>query len=313
MAQIPRVLKNFSLFIDGRGMAGLIQTMTLPTLTTKMEEFRGGGMDAPIELDMGMEKLEGTFELAEYNPDVIALFGLASADTQLTARGAIRSDGEAEHLASVGTSAEHRDGGGLDATGRRRRDRHSRSGEIARALGSDRDGQDAVSGALMAEAWSDEHPRRKADSVLSSQESVSAFIGASRVVDAADHVGDRCAFISACGDADHDADRTGLVVDQVQRGLQGAGNAETCHLTTPGNQYRSVEWKERGISVRRCADKTDNAGAHGLNWPGSSVNLEHLHTMEEGCSHVENPPVSSGYGPSSACRCHPAVQPHANF
>ena len=94
MAQIPRVLKNFSLFIDGRGMAGLIQTMTLPTLTTKMEEFRGGGMDAPIELDMGMEKLEGTFELAEYNPDVIALFGLASADTQLTARGAIRSDGE---------------------------------------------------------------------------------------------------------------------------------------------------------------------------------------------------------------------------
>ena len=59
-----------------------------------MEEFRGGGMDAPVELDMGMEKLEGTFELAEYNPDIIALFGLASADTRLTARGAMRRDGE---------------------------------------------------------------------------------------------------------------------------------------------------------------------------------------------------------------------------
>lgn len=95
MAQIPRVLKNFSLFVDGRGLAGTIQTLTLPTLTTKMEEFRGGGMDAPVELDMGMEKLEGTFELAEYNPDIIALYGLASPDTQLTARGAMRRDGEA--------------------------------------------------------------------------------------------------------------------------------------------------------------------------------------------------------------------------
>lgn len=95
MAQIPRILKNFSLFVDGRGLAGTIQTLTLPTLTTKMEEFRGGGMDAPVELDMGMEKLEGSFELAEYNPDIIALYGLASADAQLTARGAMRRDGEA--------------------------------------------------------------------------------------------------------------------------------------------------------------------------------------------------------------------------
>lgn len=94
MAQIPRVLKNYSLFVDGRGLAGTIDTLTLPTLTTKMEEFRGGGMDAPVELDMGMEKLEGSFVLAEYNPDIVSLFGLASANTQLTARGALRRDGE---------------------------------------------------------------------------------------------------------------------------------------------------------------------------------------------------------------------------
>ncbi len=94
MAQIPRVLKNFSLFVDGQGLAGTIDTLTLPTLTTKMEEFRGGGMDAPVEVDMGMEKLEGTFVLLEYNPDIIALYGLASASTQMTARGAMRRDGE---------------------------------------------------------------------------------------------------------------------------------------------------------------------------------------------------------------------------
>lgn len=94
MAQIPRILKNYSLFVDGRGLAGTVQTLTLPTLTTKMEEFRAAGMDAPVEIDMGMEKLEGTFELAEYNPDIIALYGLAGADKQLTARGAMRRDGE---------------------------------------------------------------------------------------------------------------------------------------------------------------------------------------------------------------------------
>jgi P2 family phage contractile tail tube protein len=94
MAQIPRILKNFSLFVDGRGLAGTIDTLTLPTLTTKGEEVRAGGMDAPIEHDMGMEKLEGTFQLLEYNPDIIALYGLSAADKQLTARGAMRRDGE---------------------------------------------------------------------------------------------------------------------------------------------------------------------------------------------------------------------------
>jgi P2 family phage contractile tail tube protein len=96
MAQIPRVLKNFSLFVDGRGLAGTVSTLTLPTLTTKMEEFRGGGMDAPVEIDMGMEKLEASFELFDYDENVLGLYGLADgAATQLTARGALRRDGEA--------------------------------------------------------------------------------------------------------------------------------------------------------------------------------------------------------------------------
>ena len=35
---IPRVLKNFNLFVDGRGLAGTVSTLTLPKLSTKMEE-----------------------------------------------------------------------------------------------------------------------------------------------------------------------------------------------------------------------------------------------------------------------------------
>jgi P2 family phage contractile tail tube protein len=96
MAQIPRVLKNFSLFVDGRGLAGTVSTLTLPTITTKMEEFRGGGMDAPVEIDMGMEILETSFELFDYEENVLALYGLANGSaTQVTARGALRRDGDA--------------------------------------------------------------------------------------------------------------------------------------------------------------------------------------------------------------------------
>lgn len=94
MAIVPRVLKNFNLTVDGRGYAGVVSTLTLPVLTTKMEEYRGGGMDAPIEIDQGMEKLECEFELFDYDENVLSLYGLADgAATQVTARGALRRDG----------------------------------------------------------------------------------------------------------------------------------------------------------------------------------------------------------------------------
>ncbi len=93
---IPRVLKNFNLFVDGRGYAGVVEQLTLPKLTTQMEEYRGGGMDAPVEIDLGQEKLEASFQLFEYDPNVMRLWGLADgAATQVTVRGGMRRDGEA--------------------------------------------------------------------------------------------------------------------------------------------------------------------------------------------------------------------------
>ena len=65
---IPRKLKHFNLFVDGRGYAGKIEELTLPKVTIKAEEFRAGGMDAPMEIDLGMEKLEAEFTLAMRTP-----------------------------------------------------------------------------------------------------------------------------------------------------------------------------------------------------------------------------------------------------
>ena len=49
----PRVLKGFNLFVDGRGYAGKVEELELPKLTIKTEEFRSGGMVAPVELGRG--------------------------------------------------------------------------------------------------------------------------------------------------------------------------------------------------------------------------------------------------------------------
>ena len=87
------ILKNMALFVDGRGYAGNVEELTLPKLTLKTEEFRNGGMDAPIEIEMGMEKLECEFTLTRFDKDVLKLFGLAPGKAiPLTIRGAIVSD-----------------------------------------------------------------------------------------------------------------------------------------------------------------------------------------------------------------------------
>ncbi len=72
-----QVRKNFNLFVDGRGYAGQVEEFNAPKLSLKLEEFRAGGMAAPVELTMGMEKLECDFSLVSYDKDVLKQFNLA--------------------------------------------------------------------------------------------------------------------------------------------------------------------------------------------------------------------------------------------
>ena len=58
--ETPRVLKNMNLFVDGRGYAGRVDEIELPKLTLKTEEHRAGGMDVPVLIDLGMDKMEST-------------------------------------------------------------------------------------------------------------------------------------------------------------------------------------------------------------------------------------------------------------
>lgn len=86
------VRKNLNLFVDGRGYAGQLSEFTPPALALTTEDFRGGGMDAPIEIEMGMERLEASFALIAYDRDVLALWGVAPGQqVQFTVREALES------------------------------------------------------------------------------------------------------------------------------------------------------------------------------------------------------------------------------
>ena len=91
--QLPRVLKNMNLIIDGTGYAGRVDEITLPVLTLATEDHRAGGMDMPAELDMGMERLEAAMTVSDFNPDIFRSFG--SLDKPITVRGATQRQGDA--------------------------------------------------------------------------------------------------------------------------------------------------------------------------------------------------------------------------
>ena len=95
------VLKNINLFVDGRGYAGQVQSVSPPVLSLKTEEFMAGGMAGPIELSMSMEKMESSFTLSAYDLDILALFGVAEgSQVNFTIRGVLESfDGTTKAVA----------------------------------------------------------------------------------------------------------------------------------------------------------------------------------------------------------------------
>lgn len=86
------VLKNINAFVNGFGYAGQVADFNPPDLSLVTEDFRAGGMDAAVKLDMGMEALETSFNLLTYAPNALVSFGVAEGNTiPLILRGALES------------------------------------------------------------------------------------------------------------------------------------------------------------------------------------------------------------------------------
>lgn len=77
---MPRKIKNFDVFQNGTDWRGQVAEVTLPKLARKLEEWRGGGMNAAVDVDLGMEKLEAELTFGGYMYDVIKEFGITKVD-----------------------------------------------------------------------------------------------------------------------------------------------------------------------------------------------------------------------------------------
>lgn len=76
---LPALLKNMNLFNEGQSWLGEVAAVTIPTLTRKLEEYRGGAMDGPVKYDMGGEALEQEATFGGPMRDILRQFGHTSA------------------------------------------------------------------------------------------------------------------------------------------------------------------------------------------------------------------------------------------
>jgi P2 family phage contractile tail tube protein len=98
MAQMNNILRYFAVYYNGVGYMGEASEVKLPDFKVKREEFRGGGMDMPVYVDLGMDPMEFEFKLFSYDNMVYQRFALMGpfARTPLTLRGYL----EGQHGAS---------------------------------------------------------------------------------------------------------------------------------------------------------------------------------------------------------------------
>lgn len=90
---LPFIVRNFAVHVDGQPKRGTGDQLSIPALRLKTEEFRGGGMDIPVDLDLGMEKLEASWRQNNFDNQPYMLFGLAPGNLiPLTFRGHLHGE-----------------------------------------------------------------------------------------------------------------------------------------------------------------------------------------------------------------------------
>ena len=77
---MPRTLKDMMMFNEGEAYQGDAKTVTLPTLTRKMEGYRGAGMSGELQMDMGHEAMEASFVCGGPMRQILRQWGTPTVD-----------------------------------------------------------------------------------------------------------------------------------------------------------------------------------------------------------------------------------------
>ncbi|TDL95673.1 phage major tail tube protein [Stutzerimonas stutzeri ATCC 17588 = LMG 11199] len=96
---LPKKLKHMNLFNDGTSYVGQSKSVTLPTLTRKLEAWRGAGMDGQVKVDLGHgdDGIQLEWTLGGYDLTVLRQFGAVKADgVMLRWAGSVQRDDTGE-------------------------------------------------------------------------------------------------------------------------------------------------------------------------------------------------------------------------
>lgn len=90
---LPSILKDFNLFNDAQGYQGRIDEIILPALNRKVEEYQGGGMVGPVDVDLGQEKIDLDWTVKGFDLQVMKQYGYVGvAGVALRFAGAYQED-----------------------------------------------------------------------------------------------------------------------------------------------------------------------------------------------------------------------------
>ncbi|MFD3249931.1 phage major tail tube protein [Rahnella aquatilis] len=90
---LPKKLKYLNLFNDGNSYLGLVSSLTLPKLTRKLQNYRGGGMSGSVAVDFGLDDDALTLEWSIGGLDELVLQQWGSAsDIPLRFAGSLQRD-----------------------------------------------------------------------------------------------------------------------------------------------------------------------------------------------------------------------------
>ena len=64
------ILRDFTVSINSIGKIGMCPSVTIPEFNLEMEDYRGGGMFGTVEIPMGVEKLDYSFDLFTWDADL---------------------------------------------------------------------------------------------------------------------------------------------------------------------------------------------------------------------------------------------------
>ena len=74
---LPKVIKQYNIFFQDGGWAGVCSEVELPDFMLKLDKFRGGGMIGAVAINMGVEQPEVGFTMDEQAGELIGKWGVS--------------------------------------------------------------------------------------------------------------------------------------------------------------------------------------------------------------------------------------------